>query len=78
MSDPFIIPKNSREELRVSVDEFRGRQIVNLRVWFRSEDGEMRPGRQGAAVKLELLPSLWAAFDQLMFRPLQTYLFLIL
>ncbi len=33
MSGPVAtIRKNAREELRVSVDEFRGHELINLRV----------------------------------------------
>jgi hypothetical protein len=65
MIEPIaIIRKNAREELRVSVDEFRGHQLINLRVWFEGEDGQMRPGKQGLALRLELLPDLRAALEK--------------
>jgi hypothetical protein len=50
--------KNAREELRISVDEFRGHRLLNLRVWFVADDGSMRPGKQGIAVRVELAPDL--------------------
>lgn len=57
--------KNSREALRVSLDVFRGQMLLNLRVWFVDDDGEMRPGKQGVALRAELLPELQAALDKL-------------
>lgn len=45
--------KNSREEVWVSVDDFRGRKIINIRVHYRSEGGEWLPGRQGLAVGVD-------------------------
>lgn len=45
--------KNSREEVWVSVDEFRGRKIINIRVYYRTETGEWRPGKQGVAVSVD-------------------------
>jgi hypothetical protein len=42
--------KNSREEVWVSVDDFRGMKLINLRVHYRSESGEWMPGKQGLAV----------------------------
>jgi hypothetical protein len=42
--------KNSREEVWVSLDDFRGRKIINIRVFYRSESGEWMPGKQGLAV----------------------------
>lgn len=45
--------KNSREEVWVSVDEFRGRKIINIRVHYRSESGDWLPGKQGLAVSVD-------------------------
>jgi hypothetical protein len=45
--------KNSREEVWVSVDEFRGRKIINLRVHYRSETGDWLPGKQGVALSVD-------------------------
>ena len=52
------IPKNSREEIRISLDEFKGHQLVNLRVFFKADDGEMRPSKKGLAFKASLLPDM--------------------
>lgn len=45
--------KNSREEVWVSVDDFRGRKIINIRVHYRSESGDWLPGKQGLAVSVD-------------------------
>lgn len=58
------IRKNAREELRVSVETFKGVPLVNLRVWFQAEDGDMRPGKQGVALRVELLPDLRQALER--------------
>lgn len=65
MTDLVIatIQKNSKEEIRVTLGTFNGRQIVNLRTWFRGDDGEMRPGK-GLACRLDLLPQLAAAMAE--------------
>jgi hypothetical protein len=54
----IALRKNSREELRVSLDEFKGHRLLNLRVWFEGDDGQMRPGKQGVAVRLEMAADL--------------------
>lgn len=51
------IRKNAREEIRVTVDTFKGQELCNLRVWY-EDGGEYRPGKQGLAVRLALLPDL--------------------
>lgn len=45
--------KNSREEVWVSIDDFRGKKLINLRVHYRSETGDWLPGKQGLALSVE-------------------------
>jgi len=54
VTDIATIKKNSREELRVTLDEFRGHHLVNVRIFYDAGDGEMKPGKQGIAMKVEL------------------------
>ena len=59
----IAIPKNAREEIRISVDEFKGHRLCNLRVWYLDGD-EFRPGKQGLALRLELAPQLIEALRE--------------
>jgi hypothetical protein len=45
--------KNSREEVWISIDDFRGRKLINLRVHYRSPTGDWLPGKQGIALSVE-------------------------
>lgn len=47
--------KNSKEEVRVSIDDFRGRKLINIRVYYRSDGGEWQPGKQGVVVAVDPL-----------------------
>ncbi|MBY5987100.1 transcriptional coactivator p15/PC4 family protein [Roseovarius atlanticus] len=58
MTHIATIRKNAREDLRVTLDEFRGHHLLNLRVWFYADDNEQRPGKQGVAIRPDLLPEL--------------------
>ena len=50
------VRKNAREEIRVSRGDFKGHDIVGLRVWYQDRDtGEMRPGKDGLAFRVELV-----------------------
>lgn len=49
------ITKNTREEIRISRDEYNGHDLINLRVFYDAGEGEMRPGKQGVAFKAALL-----------------------
>lgn len=55
MIDLGTIRKNASEEIRFTVDTFKGQEIVNARVWYRGDDGQYRPGKQGLAFRLALL-----------------------
>jgi hypothetical protein len=58
------VQKNSREEISIDLEEFRGFEIINIRVWFEADDGEMRPSKKGLAFRRELLPEILAALGQ--------------
>jgi Transcriptional Coactivator p15 (PC4) len=66
MSGPIaIIPKNQREEIRIELSEFKGYDLINLRVWAqpRNGDGERIPTKAGIACKVALLPELIRALQ---------------
>ncbi len=62
------IPKNQREEIRVSLSEFekdgKAFDMAGARVFFDAGNGEMKPGRNGLNVPVRLLPELIAALQQ--------------
>jgi hypothetical protein len=45
--------KNSKEEVRLSVDDFHGRKIINMRVFYKADGNEWRPGKQGLALSVD-------------------------
>lgn len=56
------IPKNSRGEvIRVEADEFKGKKQLNIRTWYIAEDGELRPGKAGIAINLDILADVFPA-----------------
>lgn len=56
--------KNKKEEVRVSVGTFHGRRIINVRVYFKDDDGTWKPGKQGLAVSVERYKDLAGAILQ--------------
>lgn len=63
MSEPVIIAsleKNRTERLRVALDEFRGRQLLDLRVTVElsSSSGIQTPTKKGVSIGVHLLPEL--------------------
>ena len=54
---------NAREKLRVRLDIYQGRDIVDLRRWYSTGGDELRPGR-GLAISVRHLPALAEALRQ--------------
>jgi hypothetical protein len=51
--------KNSMEEVRVSLTEFKGKDLIDLRVYYQPEDGEeKRPTKKGITISPEKFPEL--------------------
>jgi hypothetical protein len=52
------LPKNSREEVRVSLTSYRGHQLVDVRVYAGDADAERVPTPKGLALRPSFLPPL--------------------
>ena len=66
MSGEIIIaewPKNSREVLRVKLDEFKGYPIICCRSWYQGANGIMKPARGGLTVSIRHLPQILIAMS---------------
>jgi hypothetical protein len=57
--------KNKKEEVRVSVETFHGRKLINIRVFYKDDDGTMKPGKQGIALSVERYKDLAGAVLEL-------------
>ena len=54
----FELPKNSRETLRFSLEEYKGHNFIDIRVYAKEDDKDPAPTRKGLAVS----PILWPQF----------------
>jgi hypothetical protein len=66
-SDDIVVAqfeKNKKEEVRISVGTFHGRRIINLRVYYKDDDGTWKPGKQGLALSVERYKDLAGAVLQ--------------
>jgi hypothetical protein len=52
------IPKNSREELRISLDEYKGHKLLHLRAWVAESN---TPTKSGFGIQMALIPKLRVA-----------------
>jgi hypothetical protein len=58
------IPKNPLEEIRVSLTVFRKKQYLDLRVYYKGDDGEYHPSKKGLTLSLDLIPDLLEAVQK--------------
>ena len=61
----YSFAKNSREEVRASLDEWGGHQLAHLRVWVDGPDDQPQPTKKGLSVRVEQLPELRRAVEKL-------------
>ena len=53
--------KNQRECVRAIVKKWNGRELFDLRVYYKSPSGEWKPGTKGLCLQATALPQLKAA-----------------
>jgi hypothetical protein len=58
--------KNSAEEVRIKLQDYKGRTFIDLRVWTKpeAEGGEAKPTHKGLTLSVDLLPELRKAIDK--------------
>lgn len=57
--------KNAHEQVRITLDDFKGRKLINIRVWFQHlEYGTWMPGKQGIALPIDKFDALETAIKQ--------------
>ena len=68
-NDDFGLPvhvfnKSVREQVRISLNEFRGVEYIDIRSFYLAEDG-FRPSPRGVTLRREFYPELFSAVVQL-------------
>lgn len=56
--------KNSREQVRVSLSDFHGHQIIDMRVFWTPDGTNWNPSKKGLAIGVEKLPLLLASLHE--------------
>ena len=52
------VRKSDSERVRVHLKEYRGREYVDLRIWYISDTGEWRPSGKGLTLNPLLIPEI--------------------
>ncbi len=54
------LERNPTEVVRVSAEEFKGRKYIDIRIYFKNDEGEWKPTKKGVTVQPERLDDLIA------------------
>jgi len=57
----YSFEKNALEEVRASLSTFRGKQYLDLRVYYKADDGEYKPTKKG--LTLPILSLIYRKFS---------------
>ena len=57
--------KNSSEEVRATISEFKGTNYASIRVYYEAEPGVWRPTKKGLTIAVDLLDELEQAVQAL-------------
>lgn len=61
----LIVPKNAQDEVRITLTDYKGYAIVDIRVFSDfAGDGVRRPTKKGVALRVGTLPDLISALQQ--------------
>jgi hypothetical protein len=67
MADRIIkeIAKNKSETIVVSEKEFRGNSYIDIRVFYRDENEELKPTKKGVMIKKDILSEFKEAINSI-------------
>lgn len=60
----LAIPRGRGKELRISLSEFKGATYVDLRTWYESDGGDIKPTREGVSFRPEHLAAVIKALEE--------------
>jgi len=60
-----VFPKNKFQEVRVGIREFKGNDLVDIRIWTMTQGADhMVPTAKGVTINVSLLPQLLKALQE--------------
>ena len=57
--------KNATEVVRVSLTEYRGRKLVDVRVYYSDDEGQYYPTKKGVSLSVDVYPDFKRALLEL-------------
>ena len=50
-----VIKRNRKEVIQIARDDYKGRNLVSLRIWYYDDDGQLRPTPKGLNINANQL-----------------------
>jgi len=60
-----IFPKNTQEEVRTQLTEYKGYKLMDIRVWYKKGEADPLPTKKGLTLGIEHYEELKKAVDKL-------------
>lgn len=59
----YKFKKNSYETIVIQFTKFKEKKLLDLRIWYDSDEGEEKPSPKGISISRDLLPELKKGVD---------------
>lgn len=60
------IRKSDNAQIRIGADDYKGRRVVDVRVWYQPNGGDWTPSKKGLTFDADKLPAVVAGMIQAM------------
>ena len=54
--EPIVVgefEKNAKDVVRVTLNQYNGMDLINVRIFYRDKDGQLKPGKDGFSLKVD-------------------------
>lgn len=58
------VEKNSKERIRISIEEYKSHKFIDCRAYYEGSDGEWKPTRKGIALNADVIDEVIAALQK--------------
>ncbi|MFC2169959.1 transcriptional coactivator p15/PC4 family protein [Acidobacteriota bacterium] len=62
--DVYEFNKNSVEKVKITLQEFKGHKLLDIRVYYEKDKNEFLPTKRGISLSLDLLSELLAGIKK--------------
>ncbi len=59
------IQKNATENIRISKESYKGKEYVDIRIYFQNDEGEWKPTKKGVTLSPEKIDELLEILQKL-------------